>query len=67
MYEALADSMLKRIGQSEEKLRRAETQFLLERSNATKPEAREGLELVLRRLRERLAQWPELPLTGSGK
>lgn len=62
MYEALASAALRRCGNDQRRLRRTLAGFDSELSNASTPECREGFALVIARLKEKLATWPELPM-----
>lgn len=66
MYEALASAALRRCGTDYRKLRRALLPLQDELRTATTDEQREGLNLVVRKLREKLEELqPDLPLLGG--
>lgn len=61
MYETLANSAVKRCRDART-TRRILAGFEALSESATTAESREGCALVLRKLREKLAEWPELPM-----
>jgi hypothetical protein len=61
LYETIANSVLKRCRDART-TRRIVAGFEAERERAATQECREGFDLVLRKLREKLAEWPELPM-----
>lgn len=66
MYEALASAALRRCGQDQRRLRRTLAGFESELARASTPECRDGFALVIARLKEKLATWPELPMVDHG-